>query len=351
VNGLKRMEQGNMVIDFWGKIKKNQLASLYLLYGTEPFLINETYNLIIQTTLGEEEKDFNLSIYDCEETPIEIAIEDAETLPFFGDKRVVLVKNPYFLTAEKGKEKVEHNLKRLEAYIEKPSPFSIVIFAGLYEKLDERKKITKKLLKEGEVFFTSPLNEQELRQWIHHHLHTSNVSMEETAIEMLLQLSGTNLMTLTNELEKLILFVGQEGTITEETVQMLVSRSLEQNIFVLIEKVVQRKSHEALRILYDLLQSNEEPIKILSLLANQFRLIYQTKGLAAKGYGQQQIASLLKVHPFRVKMALGQARLFSIEELMGIMNALAEADYQMKNGLMDKRLIIELFLMKLNQER
>jgi DNA polymerase III subunit delta len=345
------MEQRTMIIDFWGKIKKKQLSSLYLLYGTESFLINETYNLIIQTILNEEERDFNLSVYDCEEAPIEAALEDAETLPFFGDKRVVLVKNPYFLTAEKGKEKIEHNIKRLEEYIEEPSPYSVVIFAGLYEKLDERKKITKALLKKAEVFVASPLNEKETRQWVAQYLQSSNVAIEEEAVDLLLQLAGTSLMALTNELNKLTLFVGQGKTITAETVRMLVSRSLEQNIFVLIEKVVQRDLHEAFRVFYDLLQNNEEPIKILSLLAAQFRLIYQVKAMASKGYGQQQIASQLKVHPFRVKIALGQAKQFSIEELMRIISHLAEADYQMKSGLMDKRLIIELFLMKLNEER
>jgi DNA polymerase-3 subunit delta len=350
MNGFdNEMEQRTMMIDFWKKIKQGHLSPIYLLYGTEPFLIDETHNLIIQSTIREEEREFNLSVYDCEETPVEVALEDAETLPFFGEKRVVLVKNPYFLTTEKGKEKVEHNIKRLEQYIEEPSPFSVVIFTGLYEKLDERKKITKMLLKRAQVFVASPLTEQEIRRWIDEHLRSSNVTIQEEAVNLLLQLAGTNLTILANELNKLTLFVGQGGTITEETVRMLVPRSLEQNIFVLIEKAVQRKLHEAFRTFYDLLQNNEEPIKILALLANQFRLIYQAKSLAAKGYGQQQIASLLKVHPFRVKMALGQAKLFSIEELMRIMNDLAEADYQMKAGLMDKRLVVELFLMKLNE--
>jgi DNA polymerase-3 subunit delta len=344
------MGQRNMVVDFWGKIKKQKLSSLYLLYGTETFLLNETYERIVRTVLSEEERDFNLSVYDCEETPIEAAIEDAETLPFFGEKRIVLIKNPYFLTAEKGKEKIEHNVKKLEAYITSPSPFSIVIFVGLYEKLDERKKITKLLMNEAEVFVAAPLNEKELRQWIDERVFTNGVTIAEEAKETLLQLAGTNLMSLANELDKLSLFVGKGGTIEKETVEMLVSRTLEQNVFVLVEKVIQRNTSEALRVFYDLLENSEEPIKILSLLANQFRLLYQVKWLAAKGYGQQHIASLLKVHPFRVKLAMGQAALFSETELMHIISDIAEADYQMKSGIMDKRLIIELLFIKWSKE-
>ncbi|MBB5324774.1 DNA polymerase-3 subunit delta [Anoxybacillus tepidamans] len=340
-----------MVIDFWGKIKQQTLASLYLLYGTETFLLNETLERIVGTALKDGERDFHLSVYDCEETPIEAAIEEAETLPFFGEKKVVVVKNPYFLTAEKGKDKVEHDLKKLEEYIASPSPFAVVIFVGLYEKLDERKKITKRLMNEAEVFVASPLHEKELHRWIGERVKENGVTITEEAKDALLKLAGTNLMILANELDKLALFVGQAGTIAKETVEMLVSRTLEQNVFVLVEKVVQRNISEALQIFYDLLESNEEPIKILSLLASQFRLLYQVKWLAAKGYGQQQIASLLKVHPFRVKLALGQSVLFSEQELLKMMHDLAEADYQMKSSAMDKRLLIELLFVKWSQER
>ncbi len=133
-------------------------------------------------------------------------------------------------------------------------------------------------------------------------------------------------------------------------VEKLVSKSLEQNIFTLIEKVVQRKLDEALRIYYDLLKQNEEPIKILALLAGQFRLIYQVKELARRGYGQQQIASFLKTHPYRVKLAAGHADKFTDEELTNLMRLIAEADYQMKTGGMNKSLLIEMLLFHLNDK-
>src|SRR5690606_9830723 len=148
-------------------------------------------------------------------------------------------------------------------------------------------------------------------------------------------------------IEKMCLYVGSNNQITEDTVHLLVPRTLEQNIFELIEKVVNRKPSEALRIFYDLLQNNEEPIKIVALLANQFRLIYQVKELSKRGYGQKQIAGNIKVHPFRVKLAAGQSNLFTQEELFVIIDKLAEADFEMKNGKKDKKLILELFIMNL----
>lgn len=337
-----------MVLDIWKKISKKQIDSVYLLYGTEAFLINETKQLLIEHVLDDEEKDFNLSVYDLEETPIEAALEDAETFPFMGEKRLVILQNPIFLTSEKSKGKVEHNLGKLEEYLSQPAPYSIVVFSAPYEKLDERKKITKELKRKAAVIEAKKLTEQELVIWVKERATLSGVEIEKDAIELLLSLAGTNLFMLTSEIDKLALYAGENRSINKEIVDRLTARSLEQNIFTLVDKVVHRNVEGALRIYYDLLKQNEEPIKILSVITGQIRLIYQVKELSRKGYGQQQIAGTLKIHPFRVKLAAGQAGSFSDEELMRIIKLLADADYQMKTGGMRKEMLIEMILFQIN---
>lgn len=337
-----------MVLDIWKKISKKQIDPVYLLYGTEAFLINETKQLLIDHVLDEEEKDFNLSVYDLEETPIEAALEDAETFPFMGEKRLVILQNPVFLTSEKTKGKVEHNLAKLEEYLSQPAPYSIVVFSAPYEKLDERKKVTKELKRKAAVVEAKKLTEQELVVWVKERAALNNVEIEKDAIELLLSLAGTNLFMLTSEIDKLALYAGENRSINKDIVDRLTARSLEQNIFSLVDKVVRRNVEGALRIYYDLLKQNEEPIKILSVISGQFRLIYQVKELSRKGYGQQQIAGTLKIHPFRVKLAAGQAGSFSDEELMRIIKLLADADYQMKTGGMRKEMLIEMILFQIN---
>jgi DNA polymerase III subunit delta len=337
-----------LVLDIWKKISKKQIDPVYLLYGTEAFLINETKQLLIDHVLDEEEKDFNLSVYDLEETPIEAALEDAETFPFMGEKRLVILQNPVFLTSEKTKGKVEHNLAKLEEYLSQPAPYSIVVFSAPYEKLDERKKVTKELKRKAAVVEAKKLTEQELVVWVKERAALNNVEIEKDAIELLLSLAGTDLFMLTSEIDKLALYAGENRSINKDIVDRLTARSLEQNIFSLVDKVVRRNVEGALRIYYDLLKQNEEPIKILSVISGQFRLIYQVKELSRKGYGQQQIAGTLKIHPFRVKLAAGQAGSFSDEELMRIIKLLADADYQMKTGGMRKEMLIEMILFQIN---
>ncbi|PLR78096.1 DNA polymerase III subunit delta [Bacillus sp. V3-13] len=337
-----------MINDLWRQIKNKQIAPLYLLYGNESFIINETKQLLLKNVLNEEEADFNFSSYDLEETPIEAVLEDAETFPFIGEKRLIIVHNPVFLTSEKTKEKVEHDLGKLEAYLKEPAPYSVVVFAAPYEKLDERKKITKELKNKAVTLEAKKQNEQELKVWIRERAALNGIQIDENAVEMMLALAGTNLFMLTSELDKLSLYADAEKRIDPATVEKLVSRSLEQNIFALVDKVVNRKIDEALRIYYDLLKQNEEPIKILAIITGQFRLIYQVKDLARRGYGQQQMASYLKIHPFRIKLAAGQASMFTDEDLSKIISMLAEADYQMKTGGMAKELLIEMFLLRLH---
>jgi DNA polymerase-3 subunit delta len=342
-------ELGRLVMEVWKQIKQKRIAPIYLLYGTEAFLINETKQLLLKQLLAEDEMDFNFSVYDLEETPIETALEDAETFPFMGEKKVVFLHNPTFLTAEKTKGKAEHNLNKFEAYIKEPAPYTVVVLSAPYEKLDERKKITKELKRNAVTVEAKKLSETDLKGWIKERAQINGISIEADAVEMMISLAGTNLFMLSGELDKLALYAN-EKTIDVTMVEKLVAKSLEQNIFSLIDKAVNRKLDEALRIYYDLLKQNEEPIKILSLLAGQFRLIYQVKELSRKGYGQQQKAGTLKTHPFRVKLAANQAGKFNDEELANMMKNLAEADYQMKTDGMNKSLLVEMFLLGLSRK-
>lgn len=324
-------------------IKKGIFSPVYLMYGGESFFIDETIQLIIKTAVDEQDIEFNISVYDAEEVSIDEALEDATTPPFFGERKVVMIRSAQFLTGQK--QKIEQNIKALERYIESPSPFTIFIVIAPYEKLDERKKITK-LLKKQEVVESQVLDESKMKQWILNKAQENGIVITDPAVLLLEELVGMNVTVLSNEMEKLFIYVGEQGTITDELVMLLVPKSAEQNVFMLVENVIARNIPKALKILDELLYRQEEPIKILGLLASQFRLLYQVKECMQVGYSQQQIASRIGVHPYRVKLAGQKVRGFSVEELYAIMEELAEADYQMKTSGLDKKLVLEFFIMK-----
>ncbi|SCB01339.1 DNA polymerase III subunit delta [Bacillus mycoides] len=332
--------------DIHKKIKKKQFAPLYVLYGTEAYFINETIKLITTYALEEEDREFNVVTYDLEEAYLEDVVEDAHTLPFFGERKVILIKSPLFLTAQK--EKLEQNIKILEEYIGEPSPFSILVFVAPYEKLDERKKITKLLKKTADVIEANAMQVQDVQKWIVSRADEVHVHIDNASVSLLLELVGSNVTMLAKEMDKLTLYVGMGGEITPKLVTELVPKSVEQNVFALTEKVVKKDIAGAMQILDGLFTQQEEPIKLLALLVSQFRLLHQVKELQQRGYGQNQIASHIGVHPYRVKLAMNQTKFFSFEELKKVIIELAEADYSMKTGKMDKKLVLEFFLMRLN---
>ncbi|MBC1888451.1 DNA polymerase III subunit delta [Listeria booriae] len=335
----------------WKKIEKKQFAPIYLIIGTEDYIINETKKRLVANILDTEDTDFNYANFDLDETAIEQVIEEAETIPFFGDRRLIVASNPSFLTTEKTKSKIEHRTARFEDYLNEPVDYSILVIIARVEKLDERKKLTKLLKKQATIVDAKRPNDAELRKWVQSAIKNNDFSMEIPAIERLMELTGGQLTTAMNELDKLMLYKLENREISVADVESLVVRSLEQNIFLLLDKMIALDISGALSIYYDLLKQKEEPIKILALIASQFRLLTQIKLLEKQGFSQQQVAQKLKVHPFRVKIGARQAKSFSYEQLTATLERLAEMDFEMKTGYGDKAQKLEWFLFSLQDQR
>jgi DNA polymerase-3 subunit delta len=329
-------------------MKNKQISPIYLIWGTELYLAEEAVKSI-SSLLDSDERDFNLSIHNLDEVSVQEVIEDAETMPFLGERRVVVMKNATFLTASKDKAKIEHDLTVFEQYIQNPAEYSVLVIVVPYEKLDERKKIVKQLKTQAEIIQVSQLSNETAEKWIMKEAEQAGVSIQKDAIDLMLARLGAKLGILAKELEKMILYVGSAGNITKDTVDELVARTLEDDVFGLVDHVVHKRTEQALRSFYDLMKQNQEPIQIHALITRQFRIINGVKELQKKGYGEKQIASALKLHPYAVKLASQHAKQFDEVFLRSSLNEFAETDYKMKTGQMDKMLLLEMEIIKLSQ--
>ncbi|WP_153728548.1 DNA polymerase III subunit delta [Salinibacillus xinjiangensis] len=317
---------------------------LYLLFGSETYLIQDLQQKIIKSTLDDPDDDMNFSSFDMEETPIQDAILDAETFPFFGDRKVLLLKNAFFFKANPDKSKVEHQLEVLENYLDHPVDHTVVILVAPYEKIDERRKIVKKMRKVGQVVKCAPPKEYELKKWIDLLAKDLKIHIEPNAIQLLIDEVGTDLMSMQKELEKFSHYVEGNEPVTKEIVEKLVSRHTESSAFKMIDAVMNRNVVASIGVFKDLLKQNEEPIALVALLASQIRLILQCKLLKNKGYTKPQMDKKIKSHPYAIKMALERERNFSVEQLYKMMSLLTKTDEQMKRGEVNKELAFELLL-------
>jgi DNA polymerase-3 subunit delta len=328
-------------------VAAGKVAPVYVCYGPETFLMNEFISHLTTALIEPEHQEFAVSKFDLNETPIEAVIEDAETLPFMVPRKVVIAKNAALFTGAKDTSKVEHNVDRLAAYLKAPVDYAVLVFTVSADKLDERKKIVKALKEADALVPCLSMSGDELTAWVKDQAARRRFAFDQGAAEQLILYTGGHLQALQGEIEKLSLFVGKGGRASAEHVDELVSRSSEQNVFLLIEDIVQLRLDKALATLDELLKMKEEPIKIVALLARQFRIMLQVKELVQQGYSHQQIASQIGVHPYAVKLADGQSRKYDTARLSSILAKLADLDFGMKSGGIDKVLGLELFLLGL----
>lgn len=314
---------------------------IYAFYGNEPFLINKEINKIIK---DNNISDFNISNYDLSEFSLQDIIDDALTVSLFDEKKAIVVNNAYIFTGTTIKKDKEDNLDTLLEYFEHINPDTVIIFISNSEKLDERKKIVKALHKCATIKeFSKNANPNNIvKEWL------KDYQIDYKDINLLIDRVGTNLGILEQEVEKIKIYKDQDKKITKEDILNTTTKNIDVDIFELINKIVEHDTEHAIEIYYEMLKRNEEPIKILIILANQFRIMYQAKELYSKGYSGNDIAKILDIHPYRIKLALEKNYNYSSKKLLSYLEALANLDYSIKTGMIDASLGLELFIMEGN---
>ncbi|ARD49538.1 DNA polymerase III subunit delta [Sporosarcina sp. P37] len=332
-----------MVTKIWNTIEKGDVQPVYLLTGTEQHLLDETIKKLIKAVPGMTSSEVNR--FDLEETPIQAVLEVADELPFLVDHKLIVAKNCSFLKAtDNTKEKQNHQLGLLEQWLENPSPTATVVFVAPYEKLDARKKITKKIKKHAVVVEAVAMQGQDLSTWIMQQGKDKGVTFDKKTAEFLMEMAGTDLLQLSAEVEKLAAYTAYQGTADIDMIEQLVARTPEMDVFRLTDSFVNNKKADSLAVYHDLLRNGEEPIMLASLIASQVRLMIHVTNLRKKGYQQQQIAATLHIHPYRVKLMM-QRSLPPLPVLLKALDDLATIDLQLKTTSGNRQRKLELFLM------
>ncbi|MFP7286212.1 DNA polymerase III subunit delta [Shouchella clausii] len=329
------------------QLSSETMAPVYFLYGTERYLIEQFLQKASEALFAGEEGEMNDIRFRLQDTPLGEVVEEAETVPFFSTRKLVVIQDFYLATSQKVATKLEHDISALEAYLDSPAQETVLVVVAPYEKLDERKKITKKLKKQTSGIDVNPLDEKETFAWMEAIAKQEGVAIEQDAKQLLYKHTGPNLMLLHRELEKCMLY-GEDGDpVTASIVDELVAETVEQSVFTVIDYTAKGRAGDAVRLYHQLLRQKEEPLAILALLTRQFRQFFQVKTRLAKGYTQKEMASQLKLHPYVVKLAMQQVKALTTTQLRQALIVCEETDYAIKTGQADKELAVELLLLRL----
>lgn len=317
------------------------MKMLFVIYGTERLLMDQRLQKLKKQYQCSEEF-MNYSQYDLNKESMETVLEDVMIPPFLSDHKMIVVKNADFLTTKKvKKENQDEYLMDCMKYLDEH--IHLVIFHD-QKNFDERKKIVKYLRKNAQFFEINELNYYKISDTTRQAVKKRNCTIDDDALELLLSRKGSHLLDIVNEVEKLCLYTDH---IDKQCVETLVSQPLDENVFDLTTAILNKDKEKMFSIYHDLMVLNEEPVKLIVLIANSMRLLYQVKLLDRKGYNDQEIAKLLSVNPFRLKYVRKGGQEFEIDELLRCLNELSLLDVKIKTGQIEKKLGLELFMLKI----
>lgn len=313
-------------------------GTVHLFLGDEQYLIeNKIKRLINDSGAGE----YNVSYYDLEISSLSEALSDALTPPFMSDAKVIVIKNPLFLTAEKNLDKEEK--KRFLDYLDAPMETTVLIINGYNIDPDERKQEVKKLLA-GSVNYSRELSEIEMYGWIKRQGAINNVVITDEAAREFYRIVGKDLMNAKNELDKLIAYVGDNATVTVEAVRKVAIKEIQNDVYALSNAIVDQDRNKAVRIYRDLIKIGNAANFLFSLVAKSMRELLTVNLMLKSGYNQADVAASMGVSSGRAYYMVKNARSLDYELLRKYVAQLSELDYKIKSGQTDVRTGLEFFL-------
>ncbi len=311
-------------------LKKGKYMPLYLLHGAEPFFIDRIAEQIEQHALQEHEKEFNQTIVYGKDIEVLSLISMAKRYPMMAERQVIIVREAQeiknlFRTDEEGDVK-----NPLLEYVLAPQKSTVLVFCYKYKTADSRTKIVKAFAKNGVVFKSDKLYDNQLPAWINKYAASEGVKIDQQSGVLLAEHLGNDLSRIANEIDKLLLHAGKTKIINADMIEKYVGISKEYNVFELQSALGVKDVLKVNRIInYFAANEKDNPmVMVVALLYGYFIKVMKCHTAIAKD--QASLASLLGVNPFFVKDYTAAARNYSPKKLHAIFNELAEYDLRSK---------------------
>ncbi len=320
-------------------LKAGRIEPLYLLFGAETYLRDLAARAIADAVLRDAPlREFNESNFSLASTDVQQAIAAAEQLPMMTERRVVRVADFSRLR--------EADEEALARYLARPAASSVVIFIA--DELDKRRKLSKTLLDACTSVEFASLSDAELATWAKSRLRELKAEMEERSLHQLVALVGSDVRTLSNELEKLAAAALPTGRITMEMIDTLVGRSRVLSNFELTDHLIARNRRRALQTLQRLLDDGAEPVMLIGLIAGNYHRLALAKELMARGAAKEEVFRLVAMPYSKREEFLATARRSEAGALAQSIARIAAADLAIKTSQATPRLQLELLVCELS---
>ena len=315
-------------------IKTGQFQNAYLLFGDEDYLKKQYRDNLIKALLPEGDT-MNFAKFEGKDISVGEVIDLAETLPFFADRRVILISDSGFFKSSQ---------EQLAEYLGQIQETTYFVFVE--SEVDKRSKTYKALSKSGcAVDFSMP-DEKLLATWMGSRIKAAGKSISRDAWQEFFERTNDSMDHMDKEMEKLLSYTYHKDSISLEDVEAICTKQVQTKIFDMISFIAAKNLPKVMELYHDMLAAKEPPIRILALIIRQFDQMYLLKDMASTGMNASTIAGKLGIRDFIVKKNLGLARNFTMEQIRQLLEDAADLDERAKTGLINDRMAVELLMIK-----
>lgn len=321
----------------WPELEDGEVGPLYGVFGEEDFLTTEVVERFMASPAFSENPSLNVERFLAGDTPPARVLESAQTLPFLGSRRLVILSDFHLYKAARQAELLD--------YVNKPAPSTCLVLVGT--KLDNRTKTAKALKAVGKVHVFKKLYHRDLVPWLHQRAKLRSKRLDPDAAGQLADLAGLGLGALDSELEKLSLYVGAEETISADVVHAVVGAGRLYSIFDFTDALASRRLDRSLTSLDQLLSLGEPPVRILAMVVRLHRQLLQVYAILQKGGDQSAVQRSLRTPPSATRSLMERARRESVAGLTGRLKKVLAADVALKSSPIADHIIMERLVMDL----
>jgi DNA polymerase-3 subunit delta len=323
--------------------------TFYVFHGRDEFTRSETLDSFKRRLGPPDMVDLNTAYLDGQRLTLAELRHACDAIPFLAEKRLIIVKGLLTrLTARKGRELTTGQKEYLASLVDYlpglPDTTRLVFVEGSALSADH--PVVRLANQEEHGFvkqFDSP-KDKALPAWIEERVHEHGGEIESPAAHQLATVISDDLRLLDQEIVKLVTYTNGERPITKADVDMLVPYAQEAVVFDMVDALGRRDGRTAARTLHRLLDSGEHPMGLMAMIVRQFRLLIQVKELKAQGNTPQDVAKVLKLHPFPARKLYDQATHFTGEQLEKVHRHLLDTDVAIKTGRIEPEMALDLLV-------
>ena len=317
-------------------IKSNTFKPVYLLYGSERYLVSLYRNKLKDAILAGDD-GMNFNAFEGKAIDWNEIIGIAETLPFFSERRLILFDNTGIFKSASD----------FADYIPNMPESTFLVFCET--EVDKRSRMYKEVAKSGYVCELNGPEEKDLRVFIASRLKKDHKNITGNDVDYLLDTIGADMLNISNEIEKLVAYTAGRDVVTRADIDAVCVQQISGKIFQLTEAIAMRDKKLALSHYNTMVQMREKPLSILFQIIRHFNCLLQTSELLARGNSNNNaIAAALELKsPFLAGKYAKQCRNFTRTALLNAITYGTELETQVKTGQMNERIAIEFLLVKL----